>query len=459
MKRATLILLIIGLCSSLAMPQSSNRLRKMGEEFEENGMYEEAVDHFYRSYIKKTKNIKALIGLERTAPKMLDEEFQLLNRAFANEDYQLYIDKFDELSGLSEKLANIGVDLLVPGSYRNKYESSKRGMAARYYEEGVDYFEQEEYERAIVSFKTCLGYDPSYRDASLYLSEARETREIERAELFYQQGLSEMDQGRYRDAYRSFEKCISYKEGYKDVEYLRNEALELGKVRIGVVEFSNKTRYRDIHDILYAYLVSNAVNCESPFIEVVDRQNLERLLAEQKLGMSGIVDETSASQAGRILGLDFVVMGDVIQVNQTGGKKEYKQIEAYELRYVKDSEGNEVPKGKPVKYRLYDASTSVTIEAKFQLVSIETGRIIADEVMSATGNDYVKYAEYSGDPTKLYKSDPGKNIFFMLGMDNDLVDQRLFNARKQLKKMGEMQGNILKELADRMASGICEPYE
>jgi len=48
---------------------------------------------------------------------------------------------------------------------------------------------------------------------------------------------------------------------------------------------------------------------------IVERQQLERMLAEQKLSASGLVDEATASRLGRLLGADALLTGTVADLN------------------------------------------------------------------------------------------------------------------------------------------------
>lgn len=49
---------------------------------------------------------------------------------------------------------------------------------------------------------------------------------------------------------------------------------------------------------------------------VVERTKLEKVLSEQKLGMTGMVDESTASEIGKMLGAKLVVTGSVIAMGE-----------------------------------------------------------------------------------------------------------------------------------------------
>ena len=93
--------------------------------------------------------------------------------------------------------------------------------------------------------------------------------------------------------------------------------------RIGVVAFENKAPYAQgrlgetATDILLTELVKSG-----KFI-VVERDKLDKIMAEQKLGQSGAIDPNTAARVGKILGLNAIVTGSI---SQFGVKKEGKDF-------------------------------------------------------------------------------------------------------------------------------------
>ena len=92
------------------------------------------------------------------------------------------------------------------------------------------------------------------------------------------------------------------------------------KRRIGVVEFENKTAYgaRRLGTSASDVLVTELVKSER-FI-VVEREKLSKVMDEQKLGQTGLIDPHTAASVGRILGLNAIVIGSISQFGvKTGG--------------------------------------------------------------------------------------------------------------------------------------------
>jgi curli biogenesis system outer membrane secretion channel CsgG len=102
-----------------------------------------------------------------------------------------------------------------------------------------------------------------------------------------------------------------------------NKAMAGLKRRIGVVDFQNKTTYganrlgTAASDVLITQLAKS-----NRFI-VVERDKLDKLMAEQKLGMSGAIDPGTAARMGKILGLNAIVTGAISQFGEQTEGSEY----------------------------------------------------------------------------------------------------------------------------------------
>ncbi|MHB8864580.1 MAG: CsgG/HfaB family protein [Pirellulaceae bacterium] len=66
-----------------------------------------------------------------------------------------------------------------------------------------------------------------------------------------------------------------------------------------------------VTDLLFAHLAANSA------LYLVDRQDIERQLAEQQLTLSGLVRPDQAIQVGQITGAKLLVTGSVLQVDTT----------------------------------------------------------------------------------------------------------------------------------------------
>ncbi|MFH1541314.1 MAG: CsgG/HfaB family protein [Elusimicrobiota bacterium] len=95
------------------------------------------------------------------------------------------------------------------------------------------------------------------------------------------------------------------------------------KKKISVVEFENKTAYGQrrlgtaASDVLLTELGKS-----DKFI-LVERAKLDKIMEEQKLQTTGIVDANTVAQMGKILGLDAIVVGSISQFGVKTGGSDY----------------------------------------------------------------------------------------------------------------------------------------
>lgn len=90
---------------------------------------------------------------------------------------------------------------------------------------------------------------------------------------------------------------------------------------IAIMEFADVRQAKEKEDydnpsmIIQEKMISSLVN--QGFFRVIDRQQLEKVIAEQKLQMSGIVDNNSAVEIGKILGADGIMVGSITEYGRT----------------------------------------------------------------------------------------------------------------------------------------------
>lgn len=84
------------------------------------------------------------------------------------------------------------------------------------------------------------------------------------------------------------------------------------RLRVAVAKFENKTTYgARLGTAASDILVTELARTER-FV-LIERAELDRLLSEQKLGLTGAVDPATAAQMGKILGAAAIIVGSVSQ--------------------------------------------------------------------------------------------------------------------------------------------------
>lgn len=137
------------------------------------------------------------------------------------------------------------------------------------------------------------------------------------------------------------------------------------KKRIAVIEFEDKAGYghnvgRGVADMLVTSLV------ESEKFLVIERAELDEILKEQGLGMSGAVTPQSAAKVGQLLGIEMMLTGSVTEF----GSKQ-------------DKVGGGI--GSIGGFNLGVKKTSARVTVDIRMVDVNTGEITLAK--SAEGDD------------------------------------------------------------------------
>ncbi|MCP5003548.1 MAG: hypothetical protein GY941_06275 [Planctomycetes bacterium] len=119
------------------------------------------------------------------------------------------------------------------------------------------------------------------------------------------------------------------------------------KDRVAIMDFQNRAQYRGwrvgsgASDMLATALVKTGK------FSVYEREKLASILKEQELGASGVIDQSTASQIGKVIGVEYIITGAVTEYGQSGsggggggvevGKKHYSA--AVDVRMVNATTG------------------------------------------------------------------------------------------------------------------------
>lgn len=133
-----------------------------------------------------------------------------------------------------------------------------------------------------------------------------------------------------------------------------------------------------------------------PYFEVIERDALEKIIAEQKLSQSGLLDEAESINVGHISGADTLVLGSIAPP-VVESIRTYEQRTDFNtcLRYIKIKNRLVCDAFRTYQVDCFTQSTSIEFNIKF--VNIETAK------SNYQGN-------YSGSSEHYYCSDRGSRL-------------------------------------------------
>ncbi len=133
---------------------------------------------------------------------------------------------------------------------------------------------------------------------------------------------------------------------------------------------------------------------KTQYFKVMERRELQKVLEEHALQMSGIISDSTAVEFGKILGVEGLIVGDVLsyEVQDKRGTEKVKE-KVWKGEYEKDEKGNfiyeKTARGREKKKKYEEVfvnkeyiQRSGNVSISFRMVSVETGEIRAGDTKS-----------------------------------------------------------------------------
>ncbi len=192
------------------------------------------------------------------------------------------------------------------------------------------------------------------------------------------------------------------------------------RLTIAILPFDTKGIGGDLGEIDLLDKLTTAFYNMNRF-KVIERAQLEQILNEQKLGMSGIVDVSTAAQIGKGMGVDAVVCGSIARAGNTA-----------------------------------------SIDAR--LVDTETAAIITAQDAYANGINLPTLSQMILDVAVKIKNEMPLVTGYVIGVDNDRVTLdlgRTKGVRKGMKCLVYREGApivhpVTNEVIGKMINELCE---
>jgi TolB-like protein len=110
--------------------------------------------------------------------------------------------------------------------------------------------------------------------------------------------------------------CILMSALFLSLSAPQASAADARKTRVAVIDFEQKGeqefRGKQVGEIVAEWLITSLVRTGR--FDVVERSQLQKILKEQQLGMTGMISQDSAAKVGELLGVKVIITGSVIRV-------------------------------------------------------------------------------------------------------------------------------------------------
>lgn len=103
---------------------------------------------------------------------------------------------------------------------------------------------------------------------------------------------------------------ISFPSGWDDSIIDRIKAGQSTRKVLAVLDFEGNEKLEGKVDLKMSDMLTTSLVKTGRF-DIIERNKIDRVIKEQALGMTGIIDEATAAQVGKILGAEYVVFGAI----------------------------------------------------------------------------------------------------------------------------------------------------
>ena len=311
-----------------------------------SGNYDHAV-YMSVNALKAKPDYPEALELLRTAAPLAYERH--ISRAEDNEklrNYDAAVGEYKAIEKLASAIASVRSDIIVEG-VPNKKASASRNAAEAHYMEGL---------------------------------------------TLLQEGEARRDNEKLKAAAIKFRKAHEFVPGYKDSRSLYDKARKGAMIRVAILPFQN-SGYNDYGRVITDQVIAKAVKQNLEFLEFVTRENLYDIEREKAIGRAGIVEPRTAAEVGKVLGVQYIVVGKVLSATvDNPGRRDTRGSATCKIRENKDRE-----RSGSASWVIYELKATAMINTSFQLIDVRTGQIVSADSVNTKENDIARWMDYGGD--------------------------------------------------------------
>lgn len=265
----------------------------------------------------------------------------------------------------------------------------------------------------------------------------------------YDAGKAALESGLIHQAYNHFLEVTRHDAQFKDALALRDSCLDMGAFRLAFVPIPHAGNDTKVEAQLAARIQQAVLDMDNPFIRLLERENIDHLVAEQRQGLSGLFDQEQAAQAGKFEGAEFVLTVELLNRDVRTSPLETQHLRGFMGEHTKSEK---------VHYSVHHRRRTFDARVRFQVIHSETGQVFATRMVPFHHEDVLDYAKFNGDKSGLY---PGQWTWAVFGSRNDVVYidayeelQTRLHAPKQLPPLGSVEVMWMDQVATAVQEAV-----
>ena len=479
------ILVVAFLLSGCAASQSL----KLADDAITQGDYYRAAQSYLTVLEGAFKKSEALSKLAQVAEPAYMQKLEMAENLVRRNQHEAAIREYRELSNFLGALRQHNVLNFQTINVGAAIATASQAAAEQYYAEAELHYANQRFSQAIDGYQRAISLAGSYRDSGekmassyyqlgvlaekaaryrhaidqyLKADDARAGyRDSRRRAGMIQYHLADhfLNEGHCRQAYDDFGLAREYGAPYADLAAKIAEAKECGTIKIAFMEFENNTGRgfpgMDLGDFIFESIKTKTQEKASDFIRLMDREQLDVLLREQRIDEGQLV--TGGSLRNTIEGVDFLVFGKINQLEKThkGSQRSVRQA-TYQYgieRAYTDSKGKEKTRTEwieqPMSYTIISDARKIQMSGAIRVVDVRSSEVVINYIIDRVAADDIEYAQ----GYKARHDLNGENI----KLDDSI--KRLAQARQELKEENSLAREMIDLISDEMANRLLNTLD
>ncbi len=437
MKTQTISGVILLSLASSAFAFCQKRLLKEAAELEGQGRYEAAVGKYVKAMHHNSTKLETREALMNSSKKLMD---QWLSEYFILRNIDSSKEMFDLVAKIEkhqQQLKYFGIKATVAAHYKSDFEADKNKVLSRWYTAATTAIEKGNYDKARDYFDKIMAIDTDYKDV------AARRPQVVTAPIF-EEAKEAYEQIQITKAWRLFSQLNNDDPNFIEASEFKKKIIEKHSLTVSVLP--SESNFHSTEYKLRDGIVAALSKLNSPFIQLVDRENLNSIIEEQKLGLSGLLDESTAAEVGILVGAKAVLFTKILTYDFKKGP-----IQGFDKVAYQGFKNNGLTQYQSTTFREYLQSTKLITSLQVQLISSETGKLLYADVIHNEQLDTITYADYDGNYLTLY---PAKGELIYKSGKERAAFLALFSAQREVLSIAELDLLAQKEIASQVAEGI-----
>ncbi len=433
----------------------SKRYYNYGVQLTEAGLHREAAERYMEAIRRNRNNIQAQIALRQDGQMVLDEHLQNFYLAHTTGEHSKAVKEYELATHYRDMVSQYGIQLTFPDNYRPMFTESETVYLTNLYERANTLINDERFADAEDLLKEITRLRADFEDAA-------DLKNLAFVEPRYQQALDTYDSEKFRKAYYLFAEVESRSPNYKDTRRIRQLAKEKALFTVGVVAFENRSDINGLESLVMARLLAEVQQIDDPFLRFIDRTNIDKILAEQRLSLEGAIDQRTAVMAGEMLGARALLRGVLLDASEVEGDRQVENRKGFlgipvNVTDPKTGVTSTQMQYERVFYQHFTIENKVTLTFQFQLVSTATGEILLSDVIELDARDRTEFSRYEGDHRYLYagtwenqrRPSPKDRIYNSIRAKRELNNS--LRASDEVESISSLRSQVIRNLSTRVA--------